>query len=345
MDGRAERFDADGWLDTGDLGRLDADGYLFLAGRTDDVINRGGELVYPREIEEVLLADDAVLDAVVVGRPDDILGAVPVAYVIATRSADASTRRAGRRTRAAMSRAAEPLQAPGGRRTRRRPAPGRDRQDPPHEVRRAAMSPVDEPRDDASTVATRGHVYEADVVRVLTFACVIAVHTVSHTEPTDSVTANGVRDAAALHPRGVLRPDRLRAAAPEPRPAAAAAGPHVLAPPARRGRRALRRLVGHLHRHPEHEPASARGRYELAPPGRNLAYGTAWYHLYFLLVSMQIYLLFPLIERLVRAHRRATTLLLLAVSAVVQLAIADRADVLPAAHGWLGSGRHATRTR
>jgi oxalate---CoA ligase len=84
VDGRAaDRFDHEGWLDSGDLGRIDAQGYLFLAGRTDDVINRGGQLVYPREIEEVLLGDDAVLDAIVVGRPDEVLGAVPVAYVIA----------------------------------------------------------------------------------------------------------------------------------------------------------------------------------------------------------------------------------------------------------------------
>ena len=84
----AERFDANGWLDSGDIGRVDDDGYLFLAGRTDDVINRGGQLVYPREVEEVLLGDDAVLDAIVVGRPDDILGAVPVAYVIPGPEAD-----------------------------------------------------------------------------------------------------------------------------------------------------------------------------------------------------------------------------------------------------------------
>jgi acyl-CoA synthetase (AMP-forming)/AMP-acid ligase II len=77
----ADRFDRGRWLDTADLGHLDEDGYLYLAGRADDVVNRGGELVYPREIEEVLLGDDAVLEAVVVGRPHDILGAVPVACV------------------------------------------------------------------------------------------------------------------------------------------------------------------------------------------------------------------------------------------------------------------------
>jgi acyl-CoA synthetase (AMP-forming)/AMP-acid ligase II len=81
--GRAPgRFDPDGWLNSGDLGYLDEDGFLFLAGRSDDVINRGGEMLYPREIEEVLIADPAVQDAVVVGRPSPILGQVPVAYVI-----------------------------------------------------------------------------------------------------------------------------------------------------------------------------------------------------------------------------------------------------------------------
>jgi acyl-CoA synthetase (AMP-forming)/AMP-acid ligase II len=77
-----ERFGPGGWLNSGDLGSLDGDGFLFLAGRSDDVINRGGEMLYPREIEEVLMADPAVRDAVVVGRSSPILGQVPVAYVV-----------------------------------------------------------------------------------------------------------------------------------------------------------------------------------------------------------------------------------------------------------------------
>ncbi|MDQ1582124.1 MAG: hypothetical protein QOF36_178 [Microbacteriaceae bacterium] len=77
-----ERFDADGWLITGDLGYVDDDGYVYLVGRTDDVINRGGEKVYPAEVEDVLLKDPRVREAVVVARPDPILGHVPVAYVI-----------------------------------------------------------------------------------------------------------------------------------------------------------------------------------------------------------------------------------------------------------------------
>ena len=75
-------IDADGWLDTGDLGYLDADGYLFLVGRADDVINRGGEKIYPREIEEILLAQPGVRSAAVIGAADEVLGERPVAYVV-----------------------------------------------------------------------------------------------------------------------------------------------------------------------------------------------------------------------------------------------------------------------
>jgi oxalate---CoA ligase len=79
--GKPGAFDPEGWLDTGDLGYLDDDGYLFLAGRSDDVINRGGEKIYPREIEEILLEQPGVRSAVVVGSPDEVLGSRPVAYV------------------------------------------------------------------------------------------------------------------------------------------------------------------------------------------------------------------------------------------------------------------------
>jgi oxalate---CoA ligase len=77
----AERFDAAGWLDTGDLGRLDTHGYLYLAGRADDVVNCGGELVHPQEVEEVLLGEAAVAMAAVTSRPHGVLGAVPVAWI------------------------------------------------------------------------------------------------------------------------------------------------------------------------------------------------------------------------------------------------------------------------
>ncbi len=80
--GPAGAIDPEGWLDTGDLGHLDQDGYLFLAGRSDDVINRGGEKIYPREIEDFLLTQPGVRSAAVVGAHDEVLGERPVAYVV-----------------------------------------------------------------------------------------------------------------------------------------------------------------------------------------------------------------------------------------------------------------------
>jgi oxalate---CoA ligase len=82
--GAAGAVDPEGWLDTGDLGRLDSDGYLFLVGRSDDVINRGGEKIYPREIEDFLLAQEGVSSAAVVAAHDEVLGERPVAYVVPT---------------------------------------------------------------------------------------------------------------------------------------------------------------------------------------------------------------------------------------------------------------------
>ena len=78
----AEQITDDGWLDTGDLGSVDGSGSLFLAGRRDDVINRGGEKIFPRAVEDVLLADPDVHGAAVVGYPDDVLGQVPVAALV-----------------------------------------------------------------------------------------------------------------------------------------------------------------------------------------------------------------------------------------------------------------------
>ncbi|GAF43039.1 class I adenylate-forming enzyme family protein [Rhodococcus wratislaviensis] len=71
----------DGWLRTGDLGRLDDEGYLYVTGRMKNLIIAGGFNVYPDELEAVLEADDAVREAVVLGMPDERLGEVPVALV------------------------------------------------------------------------------------------------------------------------------------------------------------------------------------------------------------------------------------------------------------------------
>jgi long-chain acyl-CoA synthetase len=73
----------DGWLRTGDVGRFDADGYLVLVDRIKDMIIRGGENLYPKEIENALYSHPAVLEAAVVGLPDPVLGEVPVAIVAA----------------------------------------------------------------------------------------------------------------------------------------------------------------------------------------------------------------------------------------------------------------------
>ena len=66
--------DADGWLRTGDLGWLDTDGYLHLAGRLKELVNRGGEKIAPREVEEALSAHPAVAEAVVFPAPHPTLG-------------------------------------------------------------------------------------------------------------------------------------------------------------------------------------------------------------------------------------------------------------------------------
>jgi len=63
-----------GWLFTGDIGRIDADGYLFLLDRSKDVIITGGNNVYPREVEEVLVQHPSVANAIVIGIPDDYWG-------------------------------------------------------------------------------------------------------------------------------------------------------------------------------------------------------------------------------------------------------------------------------
>jgi fatty-acyl-CoA synthase len=78
----------DGWLDTGDLGSVDAEGFVTLAGRTKDLIIRGGHNIEPRVVEDALLSHPLVLDASVVGRIDRHAGEVPVAYVVVSEDID-----------------------------------------------------------------------------------------------------------------------------------------------------------------------------------------------------------------------------------------------------------------
>ena len=72
----------DGWFATGDLGRLDDDGYLFIVGRSKEIINVGGMKCFPQEIEAVLLSCPAVKEAVVYAAPHDRFGEIPAAKVV-----------------------------------------------------------------------------------------------------------------------------------------------------------------------------------------------------------------------------------------------------------------------
>jgi fatty-acyl-CoA synthase len=91
-DATTAAFDG-GWFHTGDVGLRDQDGYLFIVDRTKDMIVSGGENIAGSEVERVLYEHEAVLEAAVVGRPDDRWGEVPVAFVVlrpeATATADA----------------------------------------------------------------------------------------------------------------------------------------------------------------------------------------------------------------------------------------------------------------
>lgn len=72
----------DGWLATGDLMRRDPDNYYYFVGRKDDMINVGGENVYPKEVEEILLRHPNIRDVAVVPAPHAVKGNVPVAFVV-----------------------------------------------------------------------------------------------------------------------------------------------------------------------------------------------------------------------------------------------------------------------
>jgi long-chain acyl-CoA synthetase len=73
---------SDGWMRSGDLGRVDADGLLYIVGRKKDMIVRGGANIYPVDIEEVLYSHDAVGECAVVGVPDPLFGEIVKAFVV-----------------------------------------------------------------------------------------------------------------------------------------------------------------------------------------------------------------------------------------------------------------------
>ena len=80
---RGTEFSADGWFKTGDIGRMDADGYVEIVGRSKDLIITGGLNVYPKEVEEILNALPGILESAVVGLPDPDFGEAVTAVVVA----------------------------------------------------------------------------------------------------------------------------------------------------------------------------------------------------------------------------------------------------------------------
>jgi peptidoglycan/LPS O-acetylase OafA/YrhL len=178
------------------------------------------------------------------------------------------------------------------------------------------------------TATRRRHVHEADVVRVLTFACVIAVHTIHYTNPAQSVGANGVemllhftREAFFCLTGFVLVHQSLG------RP---------LAIRSFWGKRFVAVGVPYLAWSviyeviKQHESITATLRHLPS----DLALGTAWYHLYFLLVSMQIYLVFPAILWLVR-RTAGHHAVLLSVSATIQFGLTTWLMYDSPRSGWL----------
>ena len=81
-DKTAEAIDNDGWLHSGDLATMDAHGYVNIVGRLKDMIIRGGENIFPREVEEFLIRHPKVADVQIVGVPDKFFGEEQLAVVI-----------------------------------------------------------------------------------------------------------------------------------------------------------------------------------------------------------------------------------------------------------------------
>ncbi len=87
-----DRVDAEGFVRTGDHARVDPEGFVWIEGRTSDLINRGGNKVFPEQVEEVLRLDPRVKEAAVVARPDARLGEIPVAVFVGDADEAALTR-------------------------------------------------------------------------------------------------------------------------------------------------------------------------------------------------------------------------------------------------------------
>ena len=126
-DKTAEAIDAAGWMHTGDLATMDDDGYVNIVGRIKDMVIRGGENVYPREIEEFLYTHPDIADVQVIGVPDAKYGEELCAWVRLRERRRAADRRRGARV---LHRQARPLQGPALRAGRRRVPDDGHRQGP-----------------------------------------------------------------------------------------------------------------------------------------------------------------------------------------------------------------------
>jgi long-chain acyl-CoA synthetase len=81
-----------GWLHTGDMGKFDSDGYLYVVDRKKDMIITGGYNIYPAEIENILYKHDKVAMATVIGIPDEIKGEIAKAYIVLKEGQNATER-------------------------------------------------------------------------------------------------------------------------------------------------------------------------------------------------------------------------------------------------------------
>ena len=89
---RTQSVIKEGWLHTGDLAHYDSDGYIYIDGRSSDMIKTGGNRISPKEVEEVIQELDGILEVAVVGMPDEILGETIKAFVVPTQNSDLDKR-------------------------------------------------------------------------------------------------------------------------------------------------------------------------------------------------------------------------------------------------------------
>jgi long-chain acyl-CoA synthetase len=80
-DATKESFDSEGWFHSGDIAYMDKDGYAYIVDRKKDMINVGGEKVFPSEVEDMMLGHPKIKDLVIVGIPDDLKGEAPKAFI------------------------------------------------------------------------------------------------------------------------------------------------------------------------------------------------------------------------------------------------------------------------